>query len=123
MDRLKEEQDEMLRGVDWSAVAAYVDLSDELPEFSGASPAAAAPASGGGGGAAAAAAAAAALAAEPNGAGPRLRRGLRQEPCVPSEEMPLVLPAIRVVRPSAGGEGEDAAAGGTWDDGASPDVR
>ena len=118
MDRLKEEQDEMLRGVDWGAVAAYVDLSDELPEFSGASPAAAAPASSGGG---AAAAAAAALAAEPNGAGPSSRRGLRQGACVALEEMPLVLPAIQVVGPSAGGE--DAAAGGPWDEGASPDVR
>ena len=31
---LKADEDEMLRGVDWGAVARYVDLSDELQQFS-----------------------------------------------------------------------------------------
>lgn len=31
---LKNDEDEMLRGVDWGAVARYVDLSEELQQFS-----------------------------------------------------------------------------------------
>lgn len=30
---LKEAEDEMLRGVDWGAVARYVDLQEELDDF------------------------------------------------------------------------------------------
>ena len=41
---LKGDEDEMLRGVDWGAVARYVDLAEELQQFNGSAP-------GGGGGA------------------------------------------------------------------------
>ena len=44
---MKGDEDEMLRGVDWGAVARYVDLAEELQQFNGSAP-------GGGGGSGAA---------------------------------------------------------------------